>query len=44
MLGRINLSYLPDHKSQPMLHKKTVLVKERDFYVKKATFLRIERL
>ena len=27
-----------------MLHKKTVLVKKRHFYVKKAAFLQIERL
>ena len=38
MLGRINLSYLSDHTSEPILHKKTVLVKERHFYVKKLLF------
>ena len=44
MLSRISLSYLSDHTSEPMLHKKTVLVKERHFCVKKAAFLQIERL
>ena len=41
MLGRISLSYLSDHTSEPMLHKKTVLVKERHFCVKKLLFYKL---